>query len=114
MIRSPTCASMATSSMPTAGCRGLTPDCGAIADLTAPYPGLSRDTWGRGVARRPWLRGSLERAVPWKHLARGGVMDRRGVAAAGGPGLVMFALVGVVSFTSDDPGLYLDAIPQGV
>jgi hypothetical protein len=35
------------------------------------------------VARRPWLRGLLERAVPWKYLARGGVMDRRDVAAAG-------------------------------
>ena len=41
-------------------------------------------------------------------------MDRRGVAAAGVLALVMFALVGVVSLTSDDQGLDLDAIPEGV
>lgn len=41
-------------------------------------------------------------------------MDRRGVAAAGVLALSMFALVGVVSLTSDDQGLDLDAIPEGV
>jgi nitrite reductase/ring-hydroxylating ferredoxin subunit len=41
-------------------------------------------------------------------------MDRRGVAAAGVLALVMFALAGVVSLTSDDRGLDLDAIPEGV
>jgi hypothetical protein len=41
-------------------------------------------------------------------------MDRRGVAAAGVLALSMSALVGVVSLTSDDQGLDLDAIPEGV